>query len=164
MGTRELGLTPMKFSLHGLHSVKMYDERHGQLGDLLGLVLALPRMEMLLQCRVMLCTLRSGVHMVSVNLPSKFGEAVIPTHGGGGGGCTEVRVITCPRACGENMTGRERVAETCVPSPLPQNHITKLRRLLREPKATRVALQWPKATTDATGRVYSLNRPWGRKY
>lgn len=90
MGTWELGLTPMKFSLHGLHSVRMYDERHRQLGNLLGLVLALPRMKVLLQCRVMLLTLRSGVHMVSVNLPSRSGEAVIPTHRWGR---TEARVI-----------------------------------------------------------------------
>lgn len=62
----------------GLHSVRMYDERHRQLGNLLGLVLALPRMEVLLQCRVMLRTLRSGVHMVSVNLPSKSGRLLSP--------------------------------------------------------------------------------------
>lgn len=41
MGTWELGLTPTKFSLHGLRGVKIYDERHSQLGNRLGLVLAL---------------------------------------------------------------------------------------------------------------------------
>lgn len=33
MGTWELGLTPMKFSLHGLHSVKICDEGHSQSGS-----------------------------------------------------------------------------------------------------------------------------------
>lgn len=72
----------MKFSLRGLHSVKMYDERLGQLGNLLGLVLALPRMEVLLQCRIMLCTLKPGAHMISANRPGRFGQAASPFRGG----------------------------------------------------------------------------------
>lgn len=48
MGIQEAGLTPMKFSLRGLHCVKIYDEGYSQPGNLLGLVFALPRMRVAL--------------------------------------------------------------------------------------------------------------------
>jgi len=153
MGTWELGLTPMKFILRGLHSVKRYDERLSQLGNLLGLVLALPRIEVLLQCRMMLCTLKPGVHMVSTNLPGRFGQAAIPIQRWER---ADARGMTCPQlAVTTSLTMREWQKPVSPSSSLEPHRQT-------EGPAQR-AVQWPKVTTEATGRVYSLNWRWGRR-
>lgn len=144
MGTWELGLTPMEFSLHGLHSVKIY-EGHSQSGS------------RLLCQRMRVVPLQSRALCIEVwcahgfcHSPQQVRRGLLSPSLGG-------EVETFRMVARLEHTGRkERMAvREC---PLCYSRTCQQTEKIRKSKITRMPLLWPKVTTDATGRMNTLNQ------